>query len=359
MRILDRYLLRQFATTFVFALMALSTIFVIIDLFERLDKIIDNRMPLDAAATFYLVMLPYFLEMLVPVALMLAGLFSVGRLSSLNEITAMRSSGLGTLRLLMPILVFALVVSFGQLYFNGWVVPRAATVRFDLERRYLGSEGGRQSLSDLAFRETPTRNVLMRRYEDDRRLAVDVAIEEFGSVTSPRLAWRIDADSMRWDEAKQVWTILSGRKRTFHADTVMVETIRTMDAPFSVRHDQIVKLRLNPEEMTFPELEEYIATLKRGGKDTRTQEIDMAGQWAFPFVDLIVVIISVPFASVRRRGGIAVNIAAAMVLSITYIAFTKISQAVGASTDLSPVLVAWSANATFFVVGIGVLYKAR
>lgn len=359
MNILDRYVLRQFVVTFVFAIVALSSIFIIIDLFERLDKFIDNKTPIETVLRFYLVFVPNVLELVNPVALMLAGLFSVGRLSNTNEITAMRSGGQGPNRFLMPILAFALVMSVAQLYFNGWVVPRAATERLSIERKFLASENNPSTLQDLFFRESPTMNISLRQYDAQNKVGTAVAVEEFGSAAMPRQQWRIDADTMEWDSSAALWVMPLATKRTFYPDSVAIEILTQYKAPFTIRHDQIAKLQLNPEEMTFPEMKDYIETLKRGGKDTRRQEIDLSGQWAFPFVNLIVVLISIPFASVRRRGGMAVNIAAAMVIAITYIAFTKISQAAGAAVDLPVEVIGWSANAIFFMIGLVMLTRTR
>lgn len=359
MSILDRYVLKQFVSSTAFALMALCAIFIVIDLLEHLGKFLDHKIPLETLGMYYLAMLPYLCEVLDPVALMLGGLFAVGRLSSSSEVTAMRSSGQHPLRFLMPFLVVALMMSFAQMYFNGWVAPRAATVRLDIERQFLGSTEGRGTLNDLHFRESPSRNLSMRRYDAEARIAFGVAIEEFGSASAPRLQWRIDADTMRWDDARSGWVVPHGIRRTRLPDKVEVTPLRNEPVEFSVRHDQIVRLQLNTDEMTFPELAENIETLRKGGKDTRRQEIDLSGQWAFPFVNLVVVMISIPFAAVRRRGGMAVNIAAAMILAITYIAFTKISQAVGAVVDVPVDVIGWGANIIFVLVGMVVMFRMR
>lgn len=359
MTILDRYVLKQFVSSVAFALMALCAIFIVIDLLEHLGTFLDHKMPLQTLGVYYLAMLPYLCEVLDPVALMLGGLFAVGRLSSSSEITAMRSSGQHPLRFLMPFLVVALLASGAQLFFNGWVAPRAAIMRLDIEREYLGSTEGRSSLNDLHFRESPSRNISMRRYDAEARIAFGVSIEEFGSAVQPRLQWRIDADTMRWDDARKQWMLPTGLRRTRLTDHVDVETIRNQPVEFSVRHDQIVRLQLNTDEMTFTELEQNIGTLRKGGKDTRRQEIDLSGQWAFPFVNLVVIMISIPFAAARRRGGMAVNIAAAMILAITYIAFTKVSQAVGAVIDVPVDVVGWGANVIFALVGVIVVFRTR
>lgn len=350
MRTLDRYVIGQFVTTFLFALLALTSIFVIVDLIDGLDQFLDNNASLEVILRYYVAFVPEILELITPIALMLSGLFSIGRLSNLNEITAMKSGGISTSRILVPILVVSLLVSFGQLYFNGWIVPKAAIERRDLERRYLGTSMGLSIMSDLAFRQTPTLNIGIERYDVDARIASGVSVEEFGSVDLPRLRWRLDVESMKWDERRQRWIGRRAVRRDFSADTVRIEEFGSIAVPFDMRHDQIMRLQQSTDEMTFPELAEYLEMLRKGGKKTRVAEIDLAGQWAFPFVNLIVVLISVPFASVRRRGGMAANITAALVIAVSYIAFTKISQAIGVNSDLPPVVIAWSANVSFSII---------
>jgi lipopolysaccharide export system permease protein len=351
-RTLDRYVVRQFVTTFFFALLALTSIFVIVDLIDGLDQFIDNKATLEVVIRYYLAFVPEILELITPIALMLSGLFSIGRLSNLNEITAMKSGGISTTRLLMPVLVVSLLVSGAQLGFNGWVVPKAATQKRDLERRYLGSNLGLSIMSELAFRQSPTLNIGIARYDVDARIGSGVTVEEFGSVTSPRLQWRMDIDRMEWSAKRQRWIGSGVVRREFVADTIKIVHLDSIEVPLDVGHDQIMRLQQSTDEMTFTELAEYLEMLKRGGKQTRVAEIDLAGQWAFPFVNVIVVLITVPFASVRRRGGMAANITAALIIAVSYIAFTKISQAVGANSDISPLVVAWSANVVFSVISV-------
>lgn len=352
MKTLDRYVVRQFVLTFLFSLLALTSIFVIVDLIDGLDEFLDNKATAEVVIRYYVAFIPEILELITPIALMLSGLFAVGRLSTLNEITAMKSGGISAARILAPILVVSLFISGAQLYFNGWIVPKAATQKRDLERRYLGTSLGVSIMSDLAFRQTPTMNVGIERYDADARIGSGVTVEEFGSVSSPRLRWRMDVDRMSWDSSRSRWVGRDVVRRTFTGDTVEIAELDTVDVPFTISHDQIMRLQQSTEEMTFPEQAEYLEMLKNGGKQTRVAEIDLAGQWAFPFVNIIVVMITVPFASVRRRGGMAANITAALVIAVSYIAFTKISQAIGANSDLSPALVAWSANAVFSIIAV-------
>lgn len=351
MSLIDRYLMRRFIGTFVFTLVALSMLFVIIDLIERLDNFIDLKIGIVDAISYYVYYLPYIAELLIPVASLLASLFNVGRLAASNEVTAMRAVGQSFRRFLAPYVTIALLISVGELYFNGWVVPQAISHKIRLERTVL-QEGGANSLFNMYFRDTPLRNTTIEYYDETNQTARNVSIDEFTDVYKPRLAWRIEAPLMKWDSTARVWTADSALRRDIRGDTITITTLKDAVLPFTIRHEQIRQLQRDPDELTFDDLQDYIQTLKAGGKDTRRQEIDYYAQWAFPFANVIVILIAVPFASVRRRGGIAVNIAAAMVIAFCYIAFTEISQAVGVNMNISAELIGWSANIAFGVAAI-------
>jgi lipopolysaccharide export LptBFGC system permease protein LptF len=178
-------------------------------------------------------------------------------------------------------------------------------------------------------------------------------------VEHPRIQWRIDAAEMTWDVEAQHWIAEHAERRVFEADSIEIQELDSFAMPFTIHHDAIVRLQRGVDELTIDEVDDYIATLKAGGKDTRMQEIDYYGAWAFPFSNVVIIFIAVPFASVRRRGGIAVNVAAAMVVAFGYIAFTEVSKAIGLASDVSPAVIGWSANAVFLLVALFAMMVLR
>jgi lipopolysaccharide export system permease protein len=358
-KILTRYILRQYLATVLFALMALSLLFVLVDLFDRLDKFLDHKTPGLIVVDYYLAYLPQIVELITPIAIMLSGLFSIGRLSNQNEITAMRAGGMSTMRLLMPVLAAGAIFSAAQIYFNGWYVPMSSRAKVEIERRYLGSDAGRNVLNDLSFREQPTMNISISRYDIDARQGNGVTIEEFTSIDHPRMISQWEVGTITWDSTTSTWIGRGIVRRWFEDDSVRFTAMQESRIPFTTQHQEIMRLQQSTDEMTFTELEQHIRTLQKGGKQTRVLEIDLAGQWAFPFVNVIVILLTAPFAAVRKRGGVAVNISIAMIVSITYIAFAKIGQAIGATTDVPAWIVGWSSNFMFGVIGLGVLYRFR
>lgn len=357
--LIDRYVMRQFITSLVFTIGALIFIYVIINLLEKLDGFLDQHVPFTVVVTYYVSLIPYTLKLLLPMGMLLACLFTVGRLSGNNETTAMRSSGQSLYRFMLPFLLVAAVISVANVYFNGWVVPRANASQFQIERQYLNSTAGGSPLYNLYFRDVPLRTVSINFYDAEKRSARDVVIHEFNDEQHPRIARTITAPEMIWDTARVAWVVRTGTMRTFRADTVTVVTLANASVDFTIRHDQIVRLQRNTEELDLSEMQEYLETLRKGGKDTRRQEIDYFGQYAFPWANFIVVLIAVPFASVRRKGGIAIYIALAMLIAGAYIALTKIVQAAGVTWDAPAEAVAWSVNVVFLLIGIGIVLRTR
>jgi lipopolysaccharide export system permease protein len=123
--LLDRYIVRQFLATAFFSLIAFTIIFVVIDAMERLDDFIDHDATILLVARYYLFFVPEIIKLITPVAMLLGSLFVTARLSTQNEITAMKTGGISLYRMMVPYVGVAVVVSALSIYFNGWIVPQA------------------------------------------------------------------------------------------------------------------------------------------------------------------------------------------------------------------------------------------
>ena len=359
MKIIDTYALRQFIATLFFALVALCLIFLVVNLLENLDEFMDNEAGFGIIVNYYVSYFPEILTYLTPVATLVSALFSVGRMSGANEITALKSGGMSLYRFMAPIVVFCLFLSFGQLYFNGWVVPRANEAKFDIEREYLKKRGSNKSIHNLYFRDNPQRNVVMQYYDSKKKAGNYISIEDYSSEKNPRLMSKIEAKQMQWDTLKNEWTLINGIERTYYDGKMQFKNFDTLNIQLRLTHDKVMSLKKQEGEMTFDEMKEYIDLLEKGGKDVGKQRIKYFGNYAFPFANFIVILFGLPFASVKKKGGIAVHIAAAMVISFTYLVFTILSQSLGHAASLNPILAGWMANIIFAIIGLIVLLTTK
>lgn len=360
MNIIDRYIIRKFISTLFFAIIALCAMFLVVNLLENLDDFLDAEVNILKIGEYYLYSFPEILKILVPIATLLATLFSIGSLSNQNEITAMKSGGLSLYRLMVPLGIICISLSFAQLYFNGWIVPEAMKRKMDIEFNYLqkGSRGA--TIYNLYFREKPTQNVLINYYNGRNKTGSKPAIEYYSSENSPRLIKRIEAEKLTWDSTRAKWLLIRAIERNFDLDmNVKTKVIDTIITDLSFSHDNLMKLKKDPAEMNLNEVAEYIQLQLKGGKDVRMQKIEYYGEYAFPFANFIVILFGVPFASVRKKGGIAIQIAAAMIISFVYLISTKFSQTIGYAADWDPILAGWIPNLLFLIAGLFTIINTK
>lgn len=359
MKILSRYLLIQFVQTLIFAIIALCVIFLVVNLLENLDTFLDRDAKFVIIAKYYLYFFPEILKLLTPIAVLLATLFSIGRLSTNNEITAMKSGGMSLYKIIMPLAIFTFFLSFGHLYFNGWLVPKANKIKNDIASKYLHQGGASRSIYNLYFRDSPNRNVVMYYYDSRKKTGSRVSVEDYSDSKKPRLIERTEAAKVIWDSTSNKWKMVDGIKRTFSGKKVNAQKFDTLKVDLNLTHDQIVQLKKTPDEMNFDEMKEHIQLMKQGGKNVRRQMIEYYGNYAFPFANFIVVLFGVPFASIKKKNGIAIQIGAAMGVSFVYLVFTKVSQTIGYNYDINPIISGWMANILFLFAGIFNLIKTK
>ena len=353
MRIIDRYVLRQFILTALFALLAFMIIFVVVDMMENLDDFLDRSAGIGIIATYYLYFLPEIIKLMIPVAMLLSALFTTGRLSTFNELTTLKSGGMSLYRFMAPLLIFALLVSGVSIYFNGWLVPFANKKKFELGRSYFQKNVEFVSRNNIYIQDTPTRILSIGTFEESRSVAHQVSIQEFDPKDPTVVLARFDATEMRWDEGQKSWTLTNGTERRFDGGRESMHSFATHPVgALNFSAEDIRKKQEKPDEMDYSDLRRFIENQRRAGQDVARWLVDFYGKTAFPFASLVVVLFGIPFSSVKRRSGLGVEFGIALAVCFTYMIFLKVSQAFGYNGDLDPLLTAWLANIIFLAAGV-------
>lgn len=348
MKLIDRYIVRQFLTTTLFALFAVTLVFIIIDAMENLRDFIDRQATAPIIALYYFYFIPEIIKLIMPVAMLLGSLFVTARLSTQNELTAIKAAGMSLYRFMVPFIVVALIVSALSVYFNGWIVPKANKKKFNLERVYLNKNTISGSGANIYIQDSPTRILSIGYFDDTQETASRVSIQDFSDTNYTVLVARVDAQTMVWDSTSQQWILHNGVRRWF-ADKV--EDFEKFNAQISDKlhfnPDDLRRKQEQPDEMDYRTLEAFIESQQRAGQDVSRWLVDFYSKISFPFASVIVVLFGVPFASVKRRGGIGVQLGISLLICFIYLIFMKISQVFGYNGDVNPLLTAWMANLIF------------
>ena len=355
MKLIDRYIIRQFLLTAFFSLVAVLVIFVVIDAMEKLDDFIDRQASISVIAAYYLFFVPEIIKLTIPVAMLLASLFVTARMSTQNELTAMKSGGVSLYRLMVPYLLVAFVVTGASIYFNGWIVPIANKKKFAIERAYIDRNPGGRAEANVFFQDTPTRIISIGYFEESRNTATRVSIQTFSDTNLTVLVERADAATMTWDETARRWILNNGIRRWFTGGKERLEEFTTQPAErLHFDPEDLRKKQEKPDEMDYFTLERFIENQQRAGQDVARWLIAFYSKISFPFATVIVVLFGVPFSSMRRRGGVGVQLGISLLICFIYLIFMKVSQVFGYNGDIPPLLTAWIAN-IIFLAGAGFL----
>src|SRR6476619_3790093 len=108
-RLLDRYVVRNFLQVYIYCIAGFISIWLIFDVSDNISVFIDSHLGFTRVLHYYFSQLPQILVILLPVALLLALLFCLGRMSRANEIVSMLTAGVSIPRVLMPLIVVGIL----------------------------------------------------------------------------------------------------------------------------------------------------------------------------------------------------------------------------------------------------------
>jgi len=356
-RTLDRYLLREFLVYLGLALVGFITIFVVVDIFEKIDVFLDHRAPVGLILRFYAYRAPEVVVQVLPVALLLATFLSLGQLNKFGELTAMRSAGLSLVRILMPVFGAAATAAAGALALGEVVVPGANHERdriFDEQIQRLRPRTVTER-ADVTYLGVGGRIFFMRLYLVREGRMHEVSLQEF---RRGELVRRIDAAEATWDGAR--WVFSSGFLRTFEGGRESAHPFARMAVGgIRERPGDFAKESRRPGEMSYLELRSYVERLRASGGRVSNYLVDLHLKLSFPLVNFIVVLIGAAVATRLRMQSAALGFGLSVTIAFLYYAFMRAGQALGHNGALPPYLAAWLGDMVFGAAGLATMMQAQ
>lgn len=359
-KILDYYLSKQFILSILFGILTFVLIFIIVDLMENLDDFIDQQVPQQIIAQYYLFFLPEIIRLILPVSVLLACLFTAGKLNNYNELTAIKASGISLYRFMLPFLIIGFLISLFAIYFSGWVVPDSNSKKLQIEQIYM-KKNLAQIGANIFFQDDENRFVNIGYYDQSSQIISRAGIIIIDEKDPTRLTKRFDCQRLQWDSLNQKWIGFEVTENHFISDstnhTNFYQTYEFKELTF--RPEDILIKQKRIEEMNLSEIRQVIDSQRRSGNDTTKLEIDYHSIISFAFANLIVVLFGLPISSDRRSGTIAFQFGLNLFFTFIYLAFMKISQSFGKNGLMNPLLTAWFANIVFLIFAIVNIIRVR
>jgi len=369
---MDRWLAGELVGPLLFGIAAFTTVSLSVGVvFELVRKVAEAGLPVAAAMQVLLLKLPSFLVLSFPMATLMATLLSYSSLSGSSELTALRSLGISTRRLVLPALVVAALMSALTFIFNDVVVP-ASNFQADVNlSRALGQAISSQRGDNVLYTRygsitspdgssgTGIAQIFFARSFVNDEMQ-DVTILDFSRAGTRQT---LMAPRGRWNESESMWEFYDGRVVSISDDGS-----KTVNADFSrylypLDHGPIdvANLPRDPAAMTVSQALNAEKLLKMSGdlKEVRRMQVRIQEKFAFPTICLVFGLIGSslgvrPNSRTSRGQGFGISV----LLIFGYYLMSFVFSSLGIKGTLFPFLAAWMPVAIGLAAGLWLLRTA-
>jgi LPS export ABC transporter permease LptG len=375
MRLLDRYLMRELLTPLAYCLGGFLIFWISYDLFTELNEMQERKLHLLDVIGYSIAMTPEFLVTVLPIALLLALLYTLTNCARHNEITAMRAAGVSLWRLCVPYFVVGFIASLALFALNEFCVPRSTEWAECILNRYVqnsNDSGARNQFRNFGFtnaREHHTHTWFIGEYNPE-------TAEMFG----PKVSWTLPNGSWRQLQAARairvngVWMFFDVK------EYAQANTTAPLLPFFQTNVLAMPAFDETPKEI---EREIQISAYEKLGS-TRKADIPLMVIWdhlrlnsnlsraesswlltklhgrlAAPWTCLVVVLIAIPFGAASGRRNLFVGVAGSVFICFAFLVLQQTGLALGTGGILPAWLAAWLPNLVFGATGLLLITRVR
>lgn len=356
--IIDKYILKRYLLTFGVMILLFIPIGIMAHLAEQIGKMQANEAPLDEILVYFGNFTIYIGSLLFPIFLFLSIIFFTSKLASNTEIIAILSSGVSYGRFLRPYLIGASIIALLMFFMGMFIVPSASKGFNEFKYKYL-KKGKQDRVTNNVFTQlNPTDFIYVSSFDPARQIGYNFTYERFKEDNE--LDFKISAANIRWVESDSLYRLTSYQKRRMVNDTALLDTKRRLDTLFTFDIGDLTPLSYVAETKNFFELNTFIDDQKlKGASNINTYVLVKYKRWALPISAFILTIIAVAVASVKRRGGMGVNLAFGIVVAFIFIFFDKVFGTLAEQSGFSPLLAVVLPNLLFGILAFVLLQKAK
>ncbi|ANI89998.1 permease [Arachidicoccus ginsenosidimutans] len=362
MKKIDRYIIKNFLTTFFFAIFLFTVISVVIDIGEKTDDFVKSGWSAyKIFKDYYLSFIPHIIALLFPLFVFIAVIFFTSKMAGRSEIIAILASGTSFKRFLRPYLFTGIALCLLLGVAASFIVPPAEIKRTYFEDVYVHGN----SSYDKLVKHAPMLYFKTDSFTYNGIHNFDAVNKSGGPFFMMRLknhelVYNLRSASIRWDTAHGAhWNLQSVVERTFNKG---VETVKYYPEkkvyfkfdPTDLKDDQYAEVKL-----TTPKLWQKIKLEElRGGEDVNSYKIEFYHRFATPISVLILTMIGAVIAGRKVRGGSGAHLAIGFVLAAVFILMDRFSTIFSTKANFPPLIAAWLPNIVFAIVAIYLYRKA-
>ena len=357
MKLIDWYILKRYLATFFVMLLMFIPIGIVIDVSEKINKILAKKVPFLQVAEYYGDFTLYFANMLFPIFLFLSVIWFTSKLANNTEIIAILSSGISFTRFLRPYIVGATIISLLALVMGFFFVPKASKGFNDFRYTYLKTNPQIRETEQVYKQVNDSQYIYVGDFNYITKSGTNFNLETF---KGNKLLSKVNANTIGWNSKDSTYTLHGYTKRIIGPMGDKLEYEPRKNLKLGFEPDELTPVIYVAETMTLGELNKFIEKeRKRGSGNINSYLVVKYKKYSIPVSAFILTIIAVAVSSMKRRGGMGVNLAMGIALAFTFIFFDKVFGTMAEKSSIPPLLAVWFPNVTFGILAFFLLRNAR
>ena len=359
MKILDRYISKNFIKSFSLSLVAFIGIFIVSQLFRVIKYLSDGRFTPTDAIYYVVTLLPRTFIDVAPLAVLLGSMMTISSMASNLEIISLKTSGIKFKRIVLFPIIISAIISGVVFYVNDTLYPISLKINRDLRRGEVQERVAPIEKRNAFLRgENSNYIYLIQKINRETGFAENIQIidlnENFDEVE--RI---ITAQEGRYNFSKKMWMLKDAN--IYYGNDKEKSEVKDFfaESKYSDDPEYFITLSVEPRTLTIKDLKKTIREMKSIGGDTRELLVELGNRYSFPFASFVISFLGLALGGRYVRGTSAVSLGVCVLLGYGYYVVQASFEALSANGFLNPFVGGWIPNIIFLIVGIYLMNKAE
>lgn len=359
--ILDRFILGQMASPFLFGIMSFTVILVAGNLLFRLaDLVIQRGVSMALVLRLFIYSLPGVVAMTIPMSCLLAALLGFGSMSSNSELVALKSAGISFGRIVRPLVIAGVFISIFAFLLNETVVPLSTRAAANVMRYQIYRQTPPVSKDNVFIRDVSDgilrRIIYIKEVMPRSSEMSDILVQEFEEghirrvVTAPKGNW---IEGVWWLHDGQVFEV---------KDDGLVEMLFRFDRQklnLDMGPSEIDSDAANPDEMNLRELYMTMSSAARQGNKAGKLQMLFYLRIAVPWASVVLILVGAAVGSRPQRSSSSMGLGLSVVIVFCYYVIMSLCKSLGEANFLPGIVAAWIPNVIFLAIGTFLIRRAN
>jgi len=360
MKILDKYMGKNFIKSFFVSLIAFIGIFIISQIFKVLKFVADGNMAHKDIIPYILSLVPKIFVEVAPIAVLLGGLLTVSTMASNLEIISLKTAGVSFRRIVRVPIILAAFISLGVFVVYDTVYPKAYKKTLELRSSSRANKEVPIEKTDVFLRGENQGNYVykMQKINRESGFADNVQLIELND-NFDKIDMVILAKRGRYNFTKKLWRLEEAY--IYHpqesSDGKLMKIFS--DPKYSEHPDKFITIKEEPRTLTINGLKKAAREIKSTGGDVKDLMVELGSRYSFPFASFIVVFLGLALGSRYVRGSSALSIGTCICLGYGYYIVQGAFEAYSKSGTLNAFVSGWIPNVIFLAAGLYFLNRAE